>query len=199
MPIVRLVNPRHSHGSRVGQWRSSAAEGVIDMAHKRYRVHRHHSYFGHHRNPFNTEVMGTAAWAMGGGVLATWVPTVVASGFNSGWGGVAATGVTAFALGWAGERFVSAKAGNGLLIGGLVATFGKAVAQLLGKQLVTFQLGQYTNTWFGPPYNSQGILQTTANPNAPVLAAAGSSTSAAMHGLLGRSQGGRMSRSRFSR
>lgn len=192
MPIVRLVNPRHSHGSRVRTWRSSAAEGVIDMAHRRYRVHHHR------RNPFNTEIAATAAWAMGGGVLATWVPTVVASGFNAGWGGVAATGVSAFVLGWAGKRFVSERAGNGLMIGGLVATFGKAVAQLLGKQLVTFQLGQYTNTWFGPPYNSQGILQTTPNPNA-VLAPAGSSTHAAMHGLLGRSGGGRMSHSRFSR
>lgn len=197
MPIVRLVNPRHSHGSRVGDWRSSAAEGVIDMAHRRYRVHRHHhGYFGHRRNPFNTDIMGTAAWAMGGGVLATWAPTVVAASFNTGWGGVAATGVAAVAVSWIGKKFVSEKAGNGLLIGGLVATFGKAVAQLLGKQLVTFQLGQYTNTWFGPPYNSTGILQNTPNPYVPPPAAA-SGTAAAMHGLLGRS-GGRF-RSRFAR
>lgn len=198
MPIVRLVNPRHSHGGRAESWRSSSAEGVIDMAHKKYRVRRHHSYFGHHRNPFDTEVATTAAWAIGGGVLSTWLPTMVVPSFSQGWGGVAATGVAAVAIGWAGEKFVSAHAGRGLLIGGLVATGGKLIAQLLGKQLVSFQMGQYTQTFFGPPYNSTGILQNTPSPYVPP-AAAQSSTAAAMHGLLGRTGGGRMSRSRFAR
>lgn len=189
MPIVRLVNPRHSDGSRPGHWRSSAAEGVIDMAKKYYVVRR---------NPFNTDIMATAGWAMAGGVGATWLPTMVSPSFNAGWGGVAATGISAVAISWVAKKFINERAGNGLLIGGLVATFGKAIAQLLGKQLVTFQLGAYTQTWFGPPYNSQGVLQTTNNPNV-VVAPAGSNTAAAMHGLLGRSQGGRMSRSRFSR
>jgi hypothetical protein len=128
--------------------------------------------------------MATAAWALAGGVGASWLPSVVVSSMNTGWTGVLATGVAAVAIGWAGEKFISAEAGKGLLIGGLVAAGGKLVSQLLGKNLVSFGMGQYTQTWFGPPYNSNGILQTTANPYTPPPAAHG--TSAAMSGLLGR-------------
>lgn len=182
MPIVRLVNPRHSHGGRAGSWRFSAVEGGSDsMRHRKYRVVHHRR----HRNPINEGVMATAAWAIAGGVGASWLPGVVVSSMNTGWTGVLATGVSAVAIGWAGEKFIDKRAGDGLMIGGLVATGGKLIAQLLGKNLVTFGMGQYTQTWFGPPYNSSGLLQQTANPYTPPPAAH-SSTSAAMSGLLGR-------------
>lgn len=205
MPIVRLVNPRYSHGGRAGSWRFSAVEGGSElMKHRKYHVkhRRHHNpFFGytrrrhHHRNPFDTNTMVTAAWALAGGVGASAIPTMIAPTMSTGWAGVAATGVAAFALGWAGEKFAGAEAGKGLLIGGLVATGGKLVAQLLGKQLVTFGMGQYTQTWFGPPYNSTGILQNTPNPYTPPVAAH-SGTQAAMSGLLGRTT---KFRSKFAR
>jgi hypothetical protein len=206
MPIVRLVNPRHSHGGRAGSWRFSAVEGGIeDMKHRRFRVrhHRHNPHFfgyAHHRrhrhhNPFDQGTMVTAAWALAGGVAASWLPSVVVSSMNTGWTGVLATGVSAVALGWAGEKFAGKNAGDGLLIGGLVATGGKLIAQLLGKNLVTFGMGQYTQTFFGPPYNSTGILQNTPNPYTPPPAAH-SGTAAAMSGLLGRTT---KFRSKFAR
>jgi len=165
------------------------------MAHK-YRIHhRRH-------NPLDTHTMVTAAWALGGGVLASWLPATVLPSQNSGWTGVLATGVTAVAAGWAGSKFLGAQAGDGLLIGGLVAFGGKVIAQLMGTSLVSF-MGQYTTTWFGPPYNSSGVLQTTSSPYAALPAAAAgakgsgsASTAAAMSGLLGR---GSRFRSRFAR
>ena len=48
--------------------------------------------------------------------------------FAAGWAGVAVTGVAAVALGWAGEKFISKNAGDGLMIGGLVAAGGKLIA-----------------------------------------------------------------------
>jgi hypothetical protein len=143
------------------------------------RRHRHH-------NPLDQNTMATAAWALAGGVGASWLPATIMPSMSSGWSGVFATGVAAVAIGWAGEKFISPRAGQGLMIGGFVATGGKLIAQLLGKNLVTFGMGQYTQTFFGPPYNSTGILQTTASPYTPPPAA-GNSTSAAMSGLLGRS------------
>jgi len=148
----------------------------------------------HHRNPFDTGTMATAAWALAGGVGASWLPSVVVSSMNTGWTGVLATGVAAVAIGWAGEKFIGAEAGKGLLIGGLVAAGGKLISQLLGKSLVSFGMGEYTQTWFGPPYNSKGILQNTPNPYTPPPAASG--TSAAMSGLLGRTT---KFRSKFAR
>lgn len=139
--------------------------------------------------------MMTAAWALAGGVAASAIPAAIVPSMT-GWAGVAATGVAAFAIGWAGEKFAGAEAGKGLMIGGLVATGGKLIAQLLGKNLVTFGMGQYTQTWFGPPYNSTGNLQITPNPYTPPPAASQSSTSAAMSGLLGRTT---KFRSKFAR
>lgn len=176
------------------------------MRHRRFHVkhhrrHRHNPFFGysrrrrHHRNPFDTGTMATAAWALAGGVGASALPAMVVPSMNTGWAGVAATGVAAVAIGWAGEKFVGAHAGQGLLIGGLVATGGKLIAQLLGKNLVSFGMGQYTQTWFGPPYNSTGILQNTPNPYTPPPAAH-SGTQAAMSGLLGRTS---KFRSKFAR
>jgi hypothetical protein len=181
------------------------------MKHRRFRVRHHHHSYRHnpflgytrhrrhrHHNPFDQSTMMTAAWALGGGVAATWLPGVVVPTMNTGWTGVLATGVSAVAIGWIGEKFAGAQAGNGLLIGGLVATGGKLIAQLMGKQLVSFGMGQYTQTWFGPPYNSTGILQTTPNPYTPPPAPAGggSGTHAAMSGLLGRTS---KFRSKFAR
>ena len=181
------------------------------MKHRRFRVshrHRHNprfvGYTSHrrrrHHNPFDQHTMLTAAWALGGGVAATWLPGVVVPTMT-GWAGVLATGVSAVAIGWVGDKFAGPVAGTGLLIGGLVATGGKLIAQLMGKQLVSFGMGQYTQTWFGPPYNSSGILQTTPNPYTPPPAAApggggASSTHAAMSGLLGRAT---KFRSKFAR
>jgi hypothetical protein len=177
------------------------------MRHRRFRVkhhrhHRHNPFFGytrrrkHHRNPFDSSTAVTAAWALAGGVAASAIPAALLPSMNSGWAGVAATGVAAVAIGWAGEKFAGADAGKGLLIGGLVATGGKLIGQLLGKNLVTFGMGQYTQTWFGPPYNSTGMLQTTANPYTPPPSASQSSTQAAMSGLLGRTT---KFRSKFAR
>jgi hypothetical protein len=175
------------------------------MKHRRFRVrhHSHHrnpmfSYVRHrrrHRNPFDSNTMMTAAWALAGGIGASWLPSVVVSSMNTGWTGVLATGVSAVALGWAGEKFAGKNAGDGLLIGGLVATGGKLISQLLGKNLVSFGMGQYTTTWFGPPYNSTGNLQVTPNPYTPPPAAH-SGTQAAMSGLLGRAT---KFRSKFAR
>ena len=176
------------------------------MRHRRFHVkhrrhHRHNPFFGytrrhlHRRNPFDTGTAVTAAWALAGGVGASALPTMIMPTMATGWPGVAATGIAAVAIGWAGEKFVGSDAGKGLLIGGLVATGGKLIAQLLGRQLVTFGMGQYTQTWFGPPYNSTGILQNTPNPYTPPPAAH-SGTQAAMSGLLGRTT---KFRSKFAR
>lgn len=168
---------------------------------KHHRRHRHNPFFGysrrrrHHNPAFDSGTMATAAWALAGGVGATWLPSVVVSSMNAGWAGVLATGVAAVAIGWAGEKFIGQEAGKGLMIGGLVAAGGKLIAQLLGKNLVTFGMGQYTQTWFGPPYNSTGILQNTPNPYTPP-AAAQSGTQSAMSGLLGRTT---KFRSKFAR
>lgn len=171
------------------------------MRHRKYRVRHHHRnpFFGHrrrhhHRNPLDQGTMMTAAWALAGGVGASALPGMIVPSMNSGWTGVLATGVAAVAIGWAGTKFAGPQAGNGLMIGGLVATGGKLIAQLMGKNLVTFGMGQYTQTWFGPPYNSTGILQNTPNPYTPPAPASG--THAAMSGLLGRTN---KYRSKFAR
>jgi hypothetical protein len=121
---------------------------------KHYRKHHHK----HHqrRNPFglSSGVVVDAGYNAAGALGALYLSGMLST--LSGWAGVAATGGAAIGLGFAG-KMVSAKAGEELLKGGIVATIIKALHQLGFASSVG--LGLYQPSWFGIPTSSDQYLR----------------------------------------
>jgi hypothetical protein len=104
------------------------------MAHHR---HKHH-YFRRRHNPDYTGAAVKALWGVAGGVATATVPGMILGSKAGGITGYIAAGATALAAGWAGHKFFSAEAGEGLLTGGLIAVAGMVIGDLTGKRLVSF-------------------------------------------------------------
>lgn len=162
---------------------------------RRYRVHhghhhhRHHNrhHYRRHRNPLMPD-KGTivlAAWGVAGGVGAQAIPAVVLPSQNTGFIGYLLNFGSAIALKIAGD-FVSREAGDGMLIGGLVATGLRIVKDQLGSKIPG--LGAYWQSYlpnFPAASNPWGQM---ANPNPPAPAPASTKTMS----------GGRFTNGRFA-
>lgn len=93
------------------------------------------------RNPLalgGRELIPTALWAIAGGVATRAIPQLLLKDSNTGIFGYGANALTAVALSWAAERFVSSNAGKGVLIGGAVMLGGRLISDFFGKSLVSF-------------------------------------------------------------
>lgn len=194
MPIVRVVNPGQPRSGRAA-WSYSTERGGIEMARRRFRLsNRRRS-----RNPFGSSMSETASlagWALVGGVGTASIPAMFLKDKNTGIMGYGANFVSALGVSWLADKFAGARAAQGAMVGGVLMILGRAIQDFMGKNLLSFgTLSGYTPTWFYPPGNSTGLLQTQAPPFAAPAAAA-SGTGAAMAGILGR--GARM-RSRYAR
>lgn len=130
------------------------------------------------------ELIPTALWAIAGGVATRAIPQLLLKDSNTGIFGYGANALTAVALSWAAERFVSPNAGKGVLIGGAVMLGGRLIADLFGKTLVSFgdvfgstgtsglgahgdpsfDLGLYTPGEFVVPTWSDGTMQRQDYP-----------------------------------
>lgn len=137
---------------------------------------RHHR---RRRNPaISGELVKTAVWA-GAGAVATRAGTqMVLQDKNAGWMGYLGNGVVAFGLSWLGERFISAQAGNGLLLGGIIGIVLRVAKEqifassplaaqlsLQGLGDADFALSGYVNDPFTLPTTSEGADQLTVTPN----------------------------------
>lgn len=130
------------------------------------------------------ELIPTALWAIAGGVATRAIPQLLLKDSNTGIFGYGANALTAVALSWAAERFVSPNAGKGVLIGGAVMLGGRLISDFFGKSLVSFgdvfgttgtsglgaagdpgfDLGIYTPGEFVVPTWSDGVMQRQDYP-----------------------------------
>lgn len=124
---------------------------------KHYKKRHHHHH--HRRNPFglSSGVVVDAGYQAAGALGSLYLSGLLST--LSGWAGVAATGGAAVALGFGG-KMVSARVGEELLKGGLVATIIKAFHQLGFASSIG--LGLYAPSWFGIPTASSQYLQTAS-------------------------------------
>lgn len=140
-----------------------------------------------HRNPFGIsgrEVVGTALWAIAGGVATRAIPQLLLKDGNTGIMGYGANALTAGVLAFAADRFIGGSAGKGVLLGGLVMLGGRIIADFFGKTLVSFgdvfgttgtsglgahgdpsfDLGLYVPNEFVVPTWSDGVMQRQDYP-----------------------------------
>jgi hypothetical protein len=136
-------------------------------------------------------------WGSAGYIAARAVPAMVLPSQNSGWIGYALNAGTALLM----KLLIGGSVGEGLFIGGAVATVTRIVSDQLGTKIAglsgdpAFTLGAYWQSTFPIPTVSDPYGRTLASPwPAPVVAAP-----ATMKGLaLGpRAVGGRFTSGRF--
>lgn len=147
------------------------------MRHHRYHL-RHHHHRGH--NPFGVDqdVLSKVGWGVVGGVATRAIGATVLSAYNTGFTGYIANAATAIALKFVGGMF-SKQAGDGLLIGGLIATGVRIVQEQLGSKIPG--LSGYVNSYFAVPTVSDPYGRVAGSPYPqPVLAPA------AAAGTMGR-------------
>lgn len=151
------------------------------------KAHNVRHYRRRRRNPtFSKDVLITAVYASAGAVATRAGTQAILQDKNAGWMGYLGNGVVAFGLSWLGERFINARAGDGLLLGGIVGLVLRiakeqvfassplaAQLQLSGMGDADFALSGYVNDPFTLPTTSQGADQLTVTPNsywaAPVV------------------------------
>lgn len=161
------------------------------MAH-RYKVH--HGHHDHRRcNPlgFNKASLETAAWGVAGGIGSLAFPTMVMPSQNSSFMGYALNAATALGLKFVGDM-ISPNAGDGLFIGGLVATGLRIAKDNLSSIPGLSGLGAYWTSYLPNLPVSSNPYGQMPNPQPQVVATAGGGK--AMSGS-GRFNGGRFRRS----
>lgn len=142
--------------------------------HHRGRGHNPRSYHRRrrHHNPFGVsgQLLTEAAWAVAGGVLARSVPQAILGANNSSWTGYAANAITTLGVGFFGGKMFGGTAGDGLIIGGLVATISRVISDKFGAMggLLAgdpaFHLGTYVNSSFAVPTASDAYGRVTSSP-----------------------------------
>lgn len=183
MAEVRIWNPlphgRGKHNQR----------GVILVAHRKYKVHRHHR---RHRNPLGIDSASFtgAFFGLGGAVGTLAAPALVMSASNTGVVGYGMNFASALILKLLADSMVGKSQGDAVFTGGLVA-LGLRIAR---DQFPTAPgLGAYWPSYFALPTSSNPYGQTLQSPYPqpalPVAAGAG--------GGAGMSGGGRFRKSRF--
>ena len=162
------------------------------MAH-RYVVHSGHHHH-RHSNPIgiNKGNLSLAAWGVAGGVGARALPALVLPSQNSGFMGYALNFASAIALGFAGHM-VDGMAGEGLLIGGLVATGLRIVTDNFGSKIPG--LSAYWDSYLPNLPAQSNPYGQMPNPAAAAVAAAAAAAPAAHKGM----SGGRFTGGRFRR
>lgn len=144
--------------------------------HNPMRVRHHRRY---RRNPaFGKDTVAMALWGSAGAVVTRAGTQALLGDKNAGPVGYVANAAVAAVLGYAGERFVSANAGQGLLVGGLIGLVLRiakeqffassplaAQLSLQGMGDADFALSGYVNDPFTLPTTSSGPDQITVTPN----------------------------------
>ena len=161
---VRLVNPSYS-GTRRG-------ERSEHLAHKHHYRRRHNPFSAGGIAPLATKVAG----GLLGGIGAAVIPNMLGSTMGSGWAGVIAALVVAFAGSYV-TKGMSPNLSEGVLIGGTLQAAGRIAQLTVGKNLVSFSLSGYGPMSF--PVPTPGYSQV------PALIPAGSTaTSPAKGGAM---------------
>jgi hypothetical protein len=196
--LLIMGNPRHrrrrnrarTHHRRYRRRRNPVSYAVARPVRRRRRHHAM-SYSNPRRrrrhNPFGIsgkDAMAVSLWAIAGGVATRALPQMFLREGNAGIMGYGANAITAGILAWMADRFVGGNAGRGVLIGGVVMTAGRIIADLFGKTLVSFgdvfattgtsglgahgdpsfDLGLYTPGEFVVPTWSDGVMQRQDYP-----------------------------------
>lgn len=195
MPTIRVYNPRRKRRQNPGASELFIVGNPKPMAkHKRSRrrmlavnrhrnpVIRHRSRARRHRrrNPLDLkDNAALALWASVGGVGTRMAVQTFMPNQNSGVTGYAANAATAVVLGWIGDKFISPRAGQGLLIGGLAGTVMRiasdtilksnpqaqsaaAMSGLAGDR--EFALGDFQSSYFFEPSVNTGPNQVVVPP-----------------------------------
>ena len=173
----RRSNPMSYAAARPVRRRSRKRNPRMFVVHRRRRS----------RNPLalgGRELIPTALWAIAGGVATRALPQLLLKDSNTGIFGYGANALTAVALSFAAEKFISSNAGKGVLIGGAVMLGGRLISDFFGKSLVSFgdvfgstgtsglgahgdpsfDLGLYTPGEFVVPTWSDGVMQRQSYP-----------------------------------
>lgn len=109
---------------------------------------------------------------LAGGVASATLPSMLSRSLSAGWPGVGVAGALAFGGSFV-LRGMSQNASEGWLIGGLLQTAGRIAQLLLGRNLVSFSMGQYGPMQFPvptPAYNLKAGPSVT--PMVPASASA---------------------------
>jgi hypothetical protein len=155
------------------------------------RHHKRHHY-GRRKNPFgiDRQVMTSVAYGVAGAVAVPTLNAKLLPSMNSGVSGYLAKAALSFGLKFAGDM-ISKNAGDGLFVGGLIATGMAIVKDTLGAQL---GLSAYWPSAFPIPTISNPWGMTAGNPYAqfnpaPIASAAGNT--GGVSGLSRRGRSGR--------
>jgi hypothetical protein len=154
-------------------------------------AHRHHRHHYRRRNPLGIDraSITLAAWGVAGGIGSQVLPAVVLPAQNTGFMGYALKIASAVALKIAGDATMGKNAGDGMLMGGLIATGIQIVKDNFGSQIPG--LGAYWQSYlpnFPAASNPYGQMAT------PQFAAPPAPAGASGKGM----SGSRFGRSRFA-
>ena len=165
MARIEILNPlRRSAGSGTrpesyssGRGLHYAQNGGMHVAHHRKHHRRHHR----RRNPFGFagDEIKLAGFGIVGGVGALALPALLLPSQNSGIIGYALNIGSAVVLKFAGNM-LSKQAGDGALIGGLVATG----IRIVKDQLPSIPMGAYWESYFAVPPISDSFGRTLKSP-----------------------------------
>lgn len=161
------------------------------MAH---RYHVHHGHHHHRRNPLGLSASNLmfAAWGVAGGVGARAIPAVLLAQKNTGWMGYLLNLAASVGLKFVGDR-ISPMAGDGMLVGGLVSTGLRVVAENFGAKIPG--MGAYWQSYLPNLPASSDPYGRMPAPEQVAAAAAAASAAAARGGM----SGGRFTGGRFRR
>src|ERR1700758_3430695 len=195
-PKRRRVRKNRSHSGPRRRYRRRRANPTSYAAAarpvRRRRRSRNRMLMVNHRrrrrNPLalgGRDLVPTALWAIAGGVATRALPQLFLKDSNTGIMGYGANALTAVALSFAAEKFISRNAAVGVLVGGAVMVGGRLISDFFGKTLVSFgdvfgttgtsgmgahagdpsfDLGLYTPGEFVVPTWSDGVMQTQSYP-----------------------------------
>ena len=81
--------------------------------------------------PLN-DLVPLTAWAVGGMAGARIIPQLLLPAYNTGYAGYGLNVAASIALSWLGSKFAGSRAAQGILVGGLVGTAARMLADFLG-------------------------------------------------------------------
>jgi hypothetical protein len=123
-------------------------------------------YHRRRRNPLALpagDLFATSAWAVAGGVATRALPEIVMPTSNVGFMGYGLNAVVAVGGSMLLQKFASAKAATGWLVGGTVMLAGRLVSDFFGKTLVTFA-NPLSGLGYGDPAFHLGLYQPWSFP-----------------------------------
>lgn len=145
---------------------------------------KRHSYRRRRSNPFVAgginKLAIKVAGGLAGGIAAATVPNMLGPSLGSGWGGVVAA--AAIAIGGSMVFKGSPDFSEGIIVGGSLQAAGRIAQILMGKNIVSFSLGQYAPMAFPVPTPAW----QQRSPVMPASAASTKSAGAPMAPTMGR-------------